>query len=279
MTNLAGADSAVPQPTLYHGFTVWGCYVAGDTPLVWSRSDVAALGAAGIKGVVPVVVPPQTWPWPPGALATLVAKAKAWGVPADSPLVLDVEQGTAQAMTVAEAAQVDADWSAAWTGRSVIYSGTTMLDNVSRCARWLAQWPDVTPVNPDVPAGYFGWQYAGNAMGGAIDLDVFADGETFMLPDCSGVVVLPPNPQPPPDPPTHPEETTMYTVPVTGADGQPAAGRYLVGIPDGDAAPPWSLPISGAQGNDLQAWQALGAKPAPPGVSLSPGALAAIAKS
>lgn len=75
--------------------------------------------------------------------------------------------------------------------------GMTELRGVAAML-WLAEWPDVAPDPPSLPFPYAGWQYAGNAYGGAIDLDVFADDLAFMAPSAAGTVTLAAPPVAPP---------------------------------------------------------------------------------
>jgi hypothetical protein len=193
---LTGKDSSVPQPTEYAGTDVWGIYVAGDTPHIWTREEVAALGAAGVKGVLPIVVPPvdEKW-WSDGdgavALTTLVMAALAWGIPAGSPLVLDVEQAQATQLLAGGVMTVGHAWAVATRGHGLdpwIYSNDAYLRLDSWSRKWLADWTGTLP--DALPAGYSGQQYAGNVNGGEVDLDLFADG-VYLDPTALTPVTLP----------------------------------------------------------------------------------------
>lgn len=186
---LAGADSAVPQPSYYGGRTVWGIYVAGDTPHVWTRNEMAELGLGRVRGVLPIVVPPQIGDWWQGEtggydhLELLVRQASAWGAHSCG-LCVDIEQTLAESMG-AQARVVAKAWVAAAEShgfRPWSYGGRTWHEASAEVdhLRWLAEWPDPTPSAAQLPEGYDGWQYAGGAEGGRIDLDIFAPGETYL---------------------------------------------------------------------------------------------------
>jgi hypothetical protein len=266
---IVGADSCVPQPSLYGGTDVWMIYVADHrtTPYVWTRADSAALGSAGVEGVMPVYVPVEnTWPLPNGEFDMLFEDGETWGVCPGSPALLDIEQSLAQLAGAEIRDGAALPWIMGCEQRRLdpwLYLGRTAAGNmgVVPARLLLAGWPIPTPVNPSPPAGFSGWQYAGNQQGGRIDYDCFVDGCTFMKPDASGVITLPvvhPAPGPPkpptPIPPTPVKETAMQIVKVTGA-----AGEYVVGVPANDAAKPWAIPIEDE--SDAHAWEALGAKP------------------
>ena len=189
--NLLGADSATPKPTKYRGHRIWGVYVAGDTFHVWSKEEFAELANHGIQGILPIVVPPQKERWwvdnhGYAILEQLVREAIAWGLPEGSPLCLDIEESQAEA--IPPTPDVARAWAVACKAHKLIpwcYSPRKFLDPYNN--RWLAEWPDVTPKNPQVPEGYRGWQYAGNVDG--IDLDVFLANEIFLSPELKVVKV------------------------------------------------------------------------------------------
>lgn len=185
---LQGADSAVARPGFYGGKKVWGIYIGGDTPHIWTHVEVAELRAHGVIGAMPIVVPPQKSPWWDGSTKTfiaLAAAARAWGLKAGSPLCLDIEEAQAEAIG-SNARNVEGHWAVTahaygyvpWT-----YGGQLWHNNVgpnSPALKWLAQWPSHTPVTPPpLPPGFHAWQYAGNLYGGRIDLDVFESGRTY----------------------------------------------------------------------------------------------------
>jgi hypothetical protein len=193
--SLSGGDSAFPQDDLYTGHTVWGFYIAGSTPHVWSPAQVRDLGAHGVKGAMPIVVPPQNTAWYAGdegaaELIRLVAAARAWGLFHGSPLCLDIEEGTAEAIAKKRglAKAVESRWAAAcatygyhpWTYGGVLWH--TTVGDPSSALKWLARWPTRTPTNPKVPPNYHAWQYAGNVHGGRMDLDTFEAGRTYLNP-------------------------------------------------------------------------------------------------
>jgi len=191
---LPGADSSSPQPARYPGHRVWGIYVAGDTWHVWTHAEVAQLGPHGIWGVLPIVVPPQRVDWwldnhGYATLELLAREAVAWGVPAGSPLCLDVERVQSDKFGN-NAADIARSWAVACSAHHLIpwaYGAAPFLDRDLFNNRWLADWPNVMPRDPDPPAGYRGWQYAGNVNG--IDLDVFLANEIFLSPDLRPVTI------------------------------------------------------------------------------------------
>jgi hypothetical protein len=195
MTVLAGADSSYPQPARYKGRDIWGVYVAGATPHFWSHEEVHALGAAGVRGVLPIIVPPQGGEWwarESGAetLTRLVAGARAWGLPVGSPLCLDIEQATAEAIGT-QARAVEARFAGAcrtygyvpWTYGGVAWHKA--VGNPSYALKWLAEWSAASGVLGAVgglPGGYHALQYAGNVEGGTVDLDIFEPGRIYLDP-------------------------------------------------------------------------------------------------
>ena len=195
MTILHGADSAVPQPTLYSGFEVYGVYAAGDTPHVWTKAEIAEAGHGGVKAVLPIVVPHGDVRWwmidEAGGydyLETLVRSAMAAFVPTGSPLVLDIEEGLAE-MIGSHGLIVERAWVAACAAHGLLpwtYGGSTWHDSFKGGAsnRWLARWPEPSgsapAVTPGMPAGFQGLQYAGNVEGGRIDLDIFDGAHVYL---------------------------------------------------------------------------------------------------
>ncbi len=211
---MQGADSSVPQPQLYNPQTeVWGVYVGGDTPHVWTHAEVEELGRHGVRAVLPIVVPTQDpairW-WTLGGGDTggyeyveqLVRDAIAWGVPPGSPLVLDIEQATADAIGLG-AHSVSLGWVHACTVHDVIpwiYAGESYFSASAAPVgehRWLAMWPAPTPTDPVLPAGYSGWQFAG---GFVVDRDVFEPGIEYLGCDLRAGVFGAPAPAPDPTP-------------------------------------------------------------------------------
>lgn len=194
MTTFPGGDSASPKPAQYFGHKVWGVYVAGATFHIWTHAEVAELARYGVEGVMPIVVPPQNEAWWElnagyAVLEQLVREAKAWGVPAGSPLCLDIEQHQSDAMPAKQdVAHAWAVASRAHGYRTWTYSGGSYLANDHYGFRWIADWPNPTPTNPQVPKGFNAWQYATSTSRG-IDLDVFEAGRDYMTPHL-GVVVL-----------------------------------------------------------------------------------------
>ena len=192
---LPGGDSASPKVPSYSGKKVWAVYVAGATFHVWTHEEVAELAKHGIEGVLPIVVPPQDreW-WLEGeygypVLESLVREAKAWGVPKGAPLCLDVEES--QSSKINAAGDVCHAWAVASRGhgyRTWIYGAKSFLQNDRYGFRWLAEWPDVLPTNPQIPQGFNAWQYATDTARG-IDLDTFEAGRDYMTPD-RRVVIL-----------------------------------------------------------------------------------------
>jgi hypothetical protein len=185
MTSLHGGDSATPKPDHYAGKKVWGVYVAGATFHIWTKAEVRQLASYGVTGVLPIVVPTQREKWWElnagyAVLEKLCREAIAWGIPKGSPLCLDVEEH--QAAQMPPTPDVSRAWAVACNTHGLIpwcYSTHNFHDPY--CNRWLAQWPFDTPVNPQVPEGFRGWQYAGNVDG--IDLNVFRSNEIFLSPE------------------------------------------------------------------------------------------------
>ena len=195
MSVLKGADSSAPQPQLYAGKEVWGVYVAGATPHVWTHEEVAELGAHGVPRVLPIVVPPQDEEWwltnaGYATLEALVREAIAWGVPTDAPLCLDVEEAQAAAIGGTDTQR---SWAVACRAHGLVpwlYSNQDFLSHDAWCNKWLAKWPQPAPADPALPADMSGWQYASETD---IDLDVFAVDRNWMTPTLevmTGVVSL-----------------------------------------------------------------------------------------
>jgi hypothetical protein len=203
---LAG-DSKTPRPAAYrhlilepdgsrHSFTAWLLYVGGAAVHVWARDEAAALHEAGIEAAVPIVVPPQTWPWTmpeDEVMVDLVREAEAWGVPRGSPLVLDVEEWQAERMGSQLPNVLGLFRGAAGAAHfvPVAYGGDAVLAAAGNIARLLARWAYASgsppPPAPVLPAGLFGWQYAGNVPlpGGETDLDLLAVPAVLMATDFS----------------------------------------------------------------------------------------------
>lgn len=259
MSVLQGADSATPQPDLYRGREVWGVYVAGNTPHIWSHDEVNDLGRNGVRAVVPIVVPPglpaegeaawwsvdETAGYP--VLEELARAAQAWG--ASGILCLDIEENVAEAMGM-QRQNVATAWTIAckahgfepWT-----YGGQTWhADTVGKGKRWLAHWDDQTaPVEP--PAGFDAIQYQGNAEGGRIDLDLFAGGLTYLGTDLQpGVIGVSDHPiEPIPAPAAPPAEGTEVDHVTDALEAQTTQAEHIA-----DAPP---TPTHGAELHDLAA--------------------------
>jgi hypothetical protein len=203
---LAG-DSGTPRPGGYGAgvfepsgrlaaFRAWGIYVGGAAVHIWTRAEAAALHEAGIEGAFPIVVPPQSWPWimpEDEVLVDLVREAEAWGVPHGAPLILDLEEWQAERMgsQLGNVVALFAGASRAARFSPVVYGSRRTLYAARGAGLFLAAWTrpsgENPPPMPDIPAGLFAWQYAGNAPGpaGAIDLDVLAVPATLMATDFS----------------------------------------------------------------------------------------------
>ena len=197
MTLFLGADSSTPQPALYAGHEVWGWYIAGDTPHVWTQAEVRELSAHGVNRTLPIAVPPQGENWWAlnegyAALDLLCRRAQQWGLPGNSPLVLDVEES--------QAVQLGANTAHAWAVACEahhyipwLYSSQTFLDKDQWCNKWLASW--LGPAGTDhaaptvMPARMLGWQYAGDVEGGRIDRDIFESGHNYLDPRAIGATM------------------------------------------------------------------------------------------
>lgn len=230
MAILFGGDSADPQPTDYAAKRVWGWYVAGATPHVWSRAEVAELATHGIEGTLPIVVPPQSEKWWDinfgyGVLEGLVREAIAWGIPSGSPLVVDIEEAQAGAL----GQETFRSWAVACRAHQLIpwtYLPETALPKDLWCNRWLARWPQPAPLHPELPPSCVGWQYASE---GSIDLDIFADDHDYLSPTLEVVrlvadaapspVVVPTTPAPTSGTVTAPSPTERVKALLTEAIG------------------------------------------------------------
>jgi hypothetical protein len=202
MTLLIGADSRSPQPDLYRGHSIWAVYIAGDTFHLWTHAEVAALAEGGVRGVLPIVVPPQKENWWAendgyGTLEALVRDAVAWGLPAGSPLVLDVEEG--------QAVHIGSNTCHAWAIACGVhhyipwfYSSGGLLARDHWCHHWLAKWYGLAGYDhaapTELPPHTLGWQYAGDVEGGRIDRDIFAPGHTYLTPQLKVETIMTVNP-------------------------------------------------------------------------------------
>jgi hypothetical protein len=232
MTLLKGADSATPKIDRITDQKVWGVYVAGATFHVWTHGEVASLAQHGVEGVIPIVLPPQNENWWElnegyAVLEELVREALAWGVPAGSPLCLDIEQHQASAMG-AKASNVAHAWAVATRShglRTWTYSGHEYLAYDMWGVRWLAEWPNVIPTNPQLPVGFAGWQYHGTDNG--IDHDIFEAGRDYLSPELQPVVI---GTLPDVDVPGKPDHDTI-------PDHDPVVDHDVAGQPDHDISP------------------------------------------
>jgi hypothetical protein len=203
--SVLAADSGTPQPDAYHSsLLAWGIFVAGAAEHVWTRAEAAALHEAGIEAALPIVVPPQSWPWLISELEVmveLVRQAEAWGVPRGCPLVLDVEEKWAERMgsQLPNVLGLFAGVGRAAAFFPVVYGSARTLGVARGVGRFLAAWSrepgSAPPPMPELPAGLFAWQYAGNApyLGAVIDLDLIAVPTTLMATDFavpSGLVTV-----------------------------------------------------------------------------------------
>lgn len=236
---LHGADSSSPQPNYYKGRAVWGIYVAGDTPHVWTHEEVAAAGRDGLSRVIPIVVPPgvakegEQW-WAKDetggytVLEELARAASAWGVPGGSPLVLDVEEDVAEKMGSVGCASVATAWMIACRTHGFVpwtYGGRTWHEATTdnKGLRWLAEWPAEVPSSLELPGGFHAWQYQGGAEEGRIDLDLFEDGRTYLGTDLQVAVGTTPPPATEPvvaDPPPAVEPVSVPEAEPTLAEAQ-----------------------------------------------------------
>lgn len=181
------ADSAEPRPALYdpERFRAWLVYIAGDTPHVWSRAEVAALHAHGIDGFAGIVVPPQSWPWALGeedVLLSLVREAEAWGYAKGAPLIFDVEEWQAARMgsQLPNVLGLFRGYAIAAGYEPIVYGSWRTIASrpQGNLEGLLAEWPagpgNVPADVPELAPGLFGHQYAGGVQGGRIDLSVLA---------------------------------------------------------------------------------------------------------
>jgi len=216
--SLLAADSATPRADGRYGDAVrdteapsfwpraWGVYVGGAAVHVWTRAEAAGLHPAGIEAAFPIVVPPQTWPWivpEDEVMVDLVREAEAWGVARGGPLIIDLEQWQAERMGSQLPSVLDLFGGVARAAgfTPVAYGGASVVAAAGSVGvgRFLARWARAAgsppPERPELPAGLFGWQYAGNVPDpfGAIDLDLLALPAVLMATDfsvASGLVTI-----------------------------------------------------------------------------------------
>lgn len=218
--------------------TVRFCYIdvpGTHTPAPMSADQVKALASEGIEGIVATVVPPQdeVW-WDPdsvaGYLDGLAQGARDFGLPAGSPLELDVEQPQSAAIGAARGFVAHA-WAMATRGHFLepwAYSDAVYLSGDLWGHKRLAQWPEPAGSAPDplpteVPSGYDAWQFAGDVAGtvGRVDLDLVREGTTVTAVALSGTIeigVTPP--PPPPGPPPAVSVTVLLPLLRSGATGE-----------------------------------------------------------
>lgn len=229
MTILKGGDSAEPQPSQYAGHDIWCWYVAGATPHVWTKEEVAELAAHGIKGTLPIVVPPQDEKWWENndgypVLEAFVREALAWGIPNGSPLVLDVEEG--QAVQI-HGSNTQHAWAVACRTHGLVpwtYSDAVFLLADQWANRWLAHWPEPAPTDPQMPAEMSGWQYASGELS---DSSIFESDRDYLTPDlrvvnlgaaAEGVPSAPATPEPSPAAASSPAAPDPVSVAVPAND-------------------------------------------------------------
>lgn len=189
-----GGDSATPKPQFYPGHDVWGVYVAGDAFHVWTTEEVRGL-SPHVKGVLPIVVPPQNEKWWAvnggyAVLEQLVRDALDWGVPVGSPLCLDVEYAQAEEIGTF-AGDVLHGWAVACVAHELrpwVYSTKDFLAFDMWGMRWLAEWPEPRPTDPQLPRDYAGWQFANE---GEYDESIFEANRIYMTPELGVVNLLP----------------------------------------------------------------------------------------
>jgi hypothetical protein len=239
MSVLHGGDSATPKPDKYEGKKIWGVYVAGATPHVWTHEEVLELKSHGIEGVLPIVVPPQNEDWwldnyGYATLEALVREAVKWGLPEGSPICLDVEEH--QSEKISAPSDVLHCWAVACAVhkfRGWVYGNESFLRKDMWAQRWYADWPEPTPENPELLEGFAGWQYAGNTDG--IDLDVFKEGLYYLSPELKVVQIPAPATTSGDAPHDTPVADSTEPTPVT--EGGEAAGYVGSPAAPADVAP------------------------------------------
>lgn len=213
MNPIYGIDCAfVPPAEDFKGKQILGVYGGefGDTPHIWTPEQIAATIVLGIKGIyVLFVPPPQFWTTMRQSLRDLLFGSPLWKhLPHFCPCYIDIERNQQDEMGPWYMEQVGHVWTDVCYNdagsifhKQVISGMYASPDGLAvqpiSIRRILAEWlepagsvPQTPPTAP--PAGYTGWQYAGNADSGTADLDVFSSGYRWALPDLSGTVVLQP---------------------------------------------------------------------------------------
>jgi hypothetical protein len=169
------ADCAYPfdYSLLPAGVYAIAGYVGGDTPHVWSLAEIAAVTVTGRKWWAIWTAPSspgETLSAAQGGIdgAGMVLALKARDYPPTLPVFYDVEYG---------------NWANDPAGAR---AGITAWKNTMRAAGyphafayvpdiadfdWVAYWDNMRP--PFLPDGWVGQQYAGNALGGRVDWNVF----------------------------------------------------------------------------------------------------------
>ena len=182
---IIGGDASSPNPQI-PALDVLGVYVAGDTPNIWTQSQIQSSKA---KAFLPIVVPSQTETWWEESknysyLLTLVKSAdRNLHRSGRVPLVLDIEEAQAEVIVNSKSV-VDTikSWIVACSVNNFIpwvYSNKALLTEIENnhlgCKLWLASW-DGVPTDE----GFDGHQWESGAI---YDKDVFSPGNFFMAID------------------------------------------------------------------------------------------------
>ncbi|SRR6266567_3101228 len=181
MTLALVADASKPfdYSLLPPGVVAIAGYIGGDTPHVWTLAEVAGVHATG-RDFWPIWTAPsrgQAIDAIQGGIdgAAAVRSLAAYGLPATLPVFYDVEYAD-WAANPATALQAILAFK-----RTVVAGGhPNVFAYVPYTANfdWVAYWDNVEPT--DLPAGWVGQQYGGNAVGGAADLSAFDLGRLGM---------------------------------------------------------------------------------------------------
>lgn len=235
-------------------------YSAADFGIgsLWELAADAAAGgeAAGVRDAQRATSAALALGQPKGTAIYAATDTDPAGLPGGAPTDVAYYRGFA---AVRQAGYLAGAYTGAAAANAALAAG--VIDRVMLPAA--SSWADgATPHRVDLAQQVQQVTIGGNAYD--VDLDEGAAGLWTLHGPWPAPVVSP-------VPVTPQEVIAMWIVPVTGGEG-----RYLVGVPADDASPPWAVPITDA--SDETAWQGLGAKPAPAGVSLSQDALTALTK-
>ena len=188
---LVGIDQAYPKDivTPYGKPSVVGGYVAGRSAVnIWTADEVKAFAKDGVKYFAPIIVPPQTFPWPHTVdvvLRDLAAAARDWGLPPRSPLWLDIEKQSTEAQFGKNIGALIGYHQSVCNEFDFfpgVYGSSNIMSRIPlHVGRWLGEYPYPSlPKNlPTLPFGLNGWQFWGS-WNNVADLDVWSEKTPFV---------------------------------------------------------------------------------------------------